>query len=281
MSATRNYRSNHFALGGTMLRQLREEQHFSLMDVEQESSGGVGYAQLQRIETGRIARPSSETITTILDTYGASYRVRCEVLEAYGYSPPTPLPSPAEIAAARRQVAQDFAMATFPVYLIDCAQRLQAWNRYMPRLIGCAPEDPALNEFVGRTIFDLAFNPQLKTRFLIDNPDEFLPALIIHLKSELWPFRTEGWYATLLRTISAQPELKALWDRADPAALAALGSHIPVPLRLDVPGAGLLTFSFAGSSLISDPRFLVVHYTPIGAVTLRQCADWAEAEGAL
>jgi hypothetical protein len=50
------------------------------------------------------------------------------------------------------------------VYLIDDGQRLLAWNRDVPRLIGIHPDDPALTQFVGVTIIDLASNPAFITR---------------------------------------------------------------------------------------------------------------------
>ncbi|MBA3947922.1 MAG: helix-turn-helix domain-containing protein [Herpetosiphonaceae bacterium] len=266
-------------VGATVLRQLRERAGLTLLEVEAVTEGQIGAAHLQRIESGKTKLPDRGTLVTILAALGTSYPNQRVVLENFGYKAPTGLPTEAEIAAARALCETELATATWPVYLSDCALRLLAWNRYVPRLLGRDPDDPALERFLNCTILDLAFNPDFETPFLIDNPDEFLPALLRLVKGNLLPFQGEAWYDTLISRGMALPGFAKLWNTISDEMVEKVGAHINVPMRIDVPQVGLLSFVLAGSNLVHDPRFVVVHYTPFGVITLRQCALWAEAEG--
>ena len=191
--------------GGQRLQDLRKQAGLTLADVEAKARYRIDTAHLHRIETGRIKRPDPETLEVILSALEVSFVDRRDVLEAFGYKIPRNLPTEKEIEQARILCEHELHEATFPVYLIDDALRLWAWNRYVPRLIGMHPDDPALAQFVGVTMIDLAFNPAYPTKFLLDNPDEFLPMWLHTVKTALQPVQDEPWYGDWLTKARALP----------------------------------------------------------------------------
>jgi GNAT superfamily N-acetyltransferase len=185
-------------------------------------------------------------------------------------------PSEPEVAEAITLSAHELHDATYPVCLIDHGQRLWAWNRYTPRLVGLHPDDPATARFFGVTTLDLAFNPAFETRLQIENPDDFLPAMLHFAKVDIYPYREQPWYQELIAKTTGFPGFRDLWERLPTDTLRSV-----VPLRATIPGIGLLQFRMSSADLLLDSRFQLLHFTPFGAHTLRTCADWAEEEGVL
>jgi transcriptional regulator with XRE-family HTH domain len=272
-------------LGGQKLRELRRRTGLSLMDLaaklESELGKHIDAAHLNKIETGSIKKPLAETLEPILEGLHASYADRRSVLEAFGYSLPLALPTQREIEEMRRLTVNELQDATYPMLLIDLGHRLLAWNRYTPRLIGRHPDDPTLDSYYGVTTFDLVFNPALGGRLLVENPEEFWPAWLRTMKSDLHVFRYEPWFTAMLAQIRRLPGFSEVWDSVPEGEVRLVTPLSVVPLQLNVPGTGVLQFRLSTSDFLLDPRFHVVHFTPYGATTLRACAAWAEAEGVL
>src|SRR4051812_7221546 len=149
--------------GGAMLRRLRQSAGLTLAELAgrlDDANIRVDAAHLQRIETGQIARPTADTLESILTAgLDAPFLVRRNVLDAYGYRLPWALPTPAEIEEARQLCAPEVSTATWPTYFMDYALRIWGWNRYFPRLIGRAPDDPAIERFIGLTHIEIVLNP--------------------------------------------------------------------------------------------------------------------------
>ena len=268
-------------LGGEKLRALRQRAKLTLLDLEAATDFQIGTAHIHKIEVGMIKRPDPETLNIMLIALDASFIDRRDVLEAFGYTTPVYLPTEEEIDEARILCTHELHDATYPIYLIDIGQRLLAWNRYVPRLIGMHPDDPSLVQFVGVTVFDLAFNPTYPVKHLIDNPDEYLPAMLKFIKTGLEPFREESWYATLLAQARELPGFSEIWDSLDADAYERYTNWSIIPVRIKLQHAGVIQFRVSSSDLLIDPRFRIVHFTPFGATALRQCAIWAEEEGIL
>src|SRR5258706_6534169 len=163
--------TNLRTLGGAKLQELRKATGLSLLDLAGKLEGdrekSIDAAHINKIETGSIKKPQAETLEAILEGLHANYRDRRDVLEMFGYTVPITLPTAEDIEEVRRLTAHELNDSTYPIYLVDFGQRLWAWTRYMPRLIGLHPDDPALSRFVGVTLFDLAFSPAFETRLLI------------------------------------------------------------------------------------------------------------------
>lgn len=267
------------SLGGQKLHALREQAHLSLVDLEAKTDFRVGTAHMQKIEVGAVKRPDPETLAVILTALNANFVDRREVLEAFGYRAPYSLPSEQEIDEARRLCGQELNDVTVPVYLIDDGQRLLAWNRYVPRLIGMHPDDPLLDHFYGVTLIDLALNPLYKTAFLIGNLDEFLPMWLRIIKTALAPFQEEPWYTELIIRAREFPGFSEIWDNISVDPLRRVSTERIIPLKVSVPNVGVLSFRLASQPFILDSRFQFISYIPFGATTLRQCAEWAVEEG--
>lgn len=242
---------------------------------------GIDAAHLQRIETGKIRRPAADTLVAILaHGLAAPYRTRRDVLDAFGYRLPWALPTEREIEEGRRLCTQELLSATWPAYLMDHGQRLWSWNRYVPRLLGLTPDDPAPARFVGLTVLDLVFNPAVGTNLMIANPERFRPLFLRMFKIQTQPHAHEPWFHDLIARARAWPGFDEMWAELPEDAEEVLATQPIIPIEFRVPDvAHPLRFRIALIYLSLDPRFQVVHWIPYGAATLRHCARWAEEDG--
>lgn len=272
------------AAGGAVLRGLRRAAGLSLIELAgrlDDNGVRIDAAHLQRIETGRIAKPTVDTLQAILTLgFEASYRTRRDVLQAFGYRLPWALPADGEIEEGRRLCTQELLCATWPAYLMDHGQRVWAWNRYVPRLLGLAPDDPAPAAFVGLTVLDLVFNPEVSTTFMIANAEHFRPLFLRMFRIQTQAHAHEPWFHDLIERARAWPGFEELWSSLPEDADEVLSTQPIIPIEFQVPGADQpLRFRLALIYLTLDPRFQVVHWIPYGAATLRHCAQWAEDDG--
>lgn len=270
--------------GGMQLRALREAAGYSLGELAgriDDQGGGIDAAHLQRIESGRIKRPASATLETILtDGLGAPFRRRRDVLDSFGYRLPWALPTDREIEEGRRLSAHELRSATWPAYMMDIGQRVWAWNRYVPRLLGLEPDDPAPARFVGLTVLDLVFNPLVGTNLMIANPERFHPLFLRMFRVQTLAHAHEPWFHELIARASAWPGFADLWASLPATADEALDDQPIYPVAFSVPGVDEpLQFRIILIYLTLDPRIQVVHWIPFGAAAFRHCAQWAEADG--
>jgi transcriptional regulator with XRE-family HTH domain len=259
--------------GGARLRALREAAGRTQLWVEAEAELGTGY--LQRLESGRVAQPERPTLGRILDALGARYGERREVLTLFGYSVATPPPTDEELAWARAACHRELHEVPFPAYVLDCTHRLVAWNRYFPRLLGVGPDDPLLGRLAGRSLLAPWFDPASPLAALVAEPEVFLPALIRALRFEMQQFRTEAWYAAVLAEFEELPRFRHYWALVEREPAPASAARALVPVRLAVPGTGLLQFRLAAETFLRDARFRMIYYFPSDLATMRQCAAWA------
>ncbi|HXH10884.1 MAG TPA: helix-turn-helix domain-containing protein [Alphaproteobacteria bacterium] len=263
----------HKTPGGLRLRTLREQAGKTQLAVEVEADLGSGY--LQRIETGKVIHPQRPTLERILAALEARYGERREVLELFGYMVTTPLPSEEEVDWACALSHSGLHSVVFPAYILDCAHRLLAWNRYVPKLFGVAPQ--AMASWARACMLDLWLNPRHGLTTLVDNPDTFFPAMVRALRHEMQPFRHEEWCVELIaRLLRELPLFKKYWTVVEHAGMHAIAARAVVPMRLEVPGVGLLQFRLSAEHFTRDARFRIVYYLPADACTMQQCAVWAD-----
>lgn len=263
--------------GGARLRAAREAAGRTQLWVEAEADLGTGY--LQRVESGKVAQPERATLERVLAALGARYSERREVLELFGYAVATPPPTDEDVAWARAACHRELDEVAFPAYVLDCTHRLVAWNRHVPRLFGVAPGDPTLGGLAGASLLAAWFDPASPVAPLVVEPDVFLPAMIRALRYEMEQFHGEPWYAAVLARLDELPRFRHYWGvvRREPApASAARGL---VPLRLAVPGAGVLQFRLASETFVRDARFRLIDLFPADPATMRRCAAWATGGG--
>jgi transcriptional regulator with XRE-family HTH domain len=265
--------------GGARLRQVRQAAGRSQLWVEAEAELGTGY--LQRVESGKVAQPERPTLERILAALGARYSERQEVLEFFGYTVATPPPTEEEIAWAANCSQPDLRAAVFPAYVLDCAHRLIAWNDYLPRLLGWEPADRRMSQLAHASMLAHWFDPASPLGALVVEPDVFLPAAIRALRYEMRRYRHEAWYRTMLAgLLDDLPRFRAAWARVAQEPEWASATRALVPLRLGVPGIGLVQFRLSTEPFTRDGRFRVVYLFPADVTTMRQCAAWtASAAG--
>jgi transcriptional regulator with XRE-family HTH domain len=300
--------------GGTRLRAVREQAGRSQLWVEAEADLGTGY--LQRVESGRVAQPGRATVERILDALDARYSERRDVLELFGYTVTTPLPTADEIAWAKANCQHELHDVPFPAYVLDCLPRLIAWNRFVPRMLGRPPRtragrsaspvstgagpdstspapsaDPAtstadadawaesmLETLAGRPVLLSWFDPASPFGALVAEPDVFLSAMVRAMRYEFHQFRGEPWVAETIEEMSARlPRFREEWDRLAEAPPPISAARILVPVRLNVPGTGQLQFRLVSEPFVRDTRFRLIYFVPADPTTMRQCAAWASS----
>jgi transcriptional regulator with XRE-family HTH domain len=257
------------------LRALRDYCGRTQLEVELDANLGIGY--LQRVESGKVRYPERDTLERILKALSAPYTERRDILELFGYVVDTPLPDAQEIDQAVRACRQELDDAVFPAYLLDCAHRLLGWNAFFARVFG--------NRYFAEPVsmLRLLFNPAFGVTPLIANPDEFFPAQIRALRYQMRLFRGEAWYNALIADLLAEsPLFKRHWE-AFATALPRdqqreqIAARALVPLRLDLPATGLLSFRLTAEPFAHDRRFRVLYYLPADAATIQQCVAWLDS----
>jgi transcriptional regulator with XRE-family HTH domain len=259
--------------GGATLRALREAAGRTQLWVEAEAELGTGY--LQRVESGRVAQPSRQTLERILNALAARYSERRETLELFGYAVTTLPPDAAECAWARAVCARELHAVTFPAYVLDCVNRLLAWNRYLPRLLGVVADDPTLGGLAGRSLSAAWFDPTSPLAPLVAEPELFLPALIRALRYEMQFFRAEPWQAEMLKQHLALPRFQHYWELTEREPPVVSAARALVPVRLNVRGVGQLHFHLSSERFLRDARFRMLYFFPADPATLQRCAEWA------
>jgi transcriptional regulator with XRE-family HTH domain len=263
--------------GGAKLRTLRERSGKTQLWVEVEADLGTGY--LQRVESGRVAQPERPTLERILAALDARYTERRDILEVFGYTVATPPPDEADLLWARDACRRELHDVLFPAYVLDCTHRLVAWNRYLPRLLGAAPDDPLLERLAGGSLLAAWFDPVSPLAPLVVEPETFLPALIRALRYEMQQFRAETWAAALLAQLRDElPRFRHYWDLVEGEPALSSAARALVPVRLAVSGAGVLQFRLSSEHFALDARFRIVYYFPADPATMQQCAVWADLD---
>lgn len=263
--------------GGARLRAVREAVGKTQLWVEVEADLGTGY--VQRVEAGKVVQPERVTLERILAALEARYSERREVLELFGYTVTTTPPTGEEVAWAQEVCRQPLRELPFPAYVLDCTHRLVAWNRYVPLLFGIAPADPSLGGLAGKSLLAAWFDAASPLAPLVAEPDQFFPANIRALRYEMQQFRTEPWYTGVLARLDALPRFRRYWALAEQEPAPVSAARALVPVRLAVPGVGLLLFRLASEPFVRDARFRMIDYFPADPATMRQCAAWADQDG--
>lgn len=266
--------------GGRLLRSLRKSRDETIENIA--TDAGITYKTLQGIETGVTKSPSLDTLRCVVDALHKIVPVplidRQKVYVAYGYKKTYPLPTQAEINNAIQEWQEKCREVPYPAYLVDCAQRLLDWNQYAPRLVGLKSGDLQLDQFAGVTIYDVTF--ALSNSFIkIVNRDEYLADLMRTIKAEDSVFQYEDWYQDhLLEVQEKYPEFAELWKKieVDVSGQFELGNNTPI--KLEIPGTGILTFRLSRINFVSDIRFFVVQWIPMDDFSMLQCLLWVKEE---
>jgi MmyB-like transcription regulator ligand binding domain/Helix-turn-helix domain len=260
--------------GGIKLRMLREQAGKTQLFVEAEANLGSGY--VQRIESGKVRQPERQTLERLLTALAAQYSERRDVLALFGYLVTTPLPTEAEITWARHVCCSELHGVTFPAYLLDCAHRLLAWNRYIPKILKRVAEHPEHARTAHWSILQTWFDPRYQVATYVQNPDTFFMHMVRALQHEMQSFGTEPWHAELIRQLVHDvPLFKTYWEQRQTYEPYAIAARALVPVQLQLPDIGCLQFRLSAEPFTRDARFRIIYYLPADPSTMRQCAVWA------
>jgi transcriptional regulator with XRE-family HTH domain len=259
--------------GGARLRALREQAGRTQLWVELEAELGTGY--LQRVESGRVAQPERPTAERVLAALGARYGERREVLELFGYTVTTPLPTDHDIAWAIEVSHHELHDVAFPAYVLDCAHRLIAWNRFVPPLFGINARDPTMGGLARRSLLAPWFEPRSPLARTLAEPEAFLPALVRALRYEMQQFGGEPWYTEVMARLHELPPFHDAWARVEQEPPPASAARALVPVRLVVPRVGTLLFRLSSERFTRDARFRMIYYFPADPATMRWCVALA------
>ncbi len=266
--------------GREMLRALRETSGLSQMELALRLSDAgirVDQAHVQKIESGTIKRPTAPTLDAIL-TVGLNvpYRVRIDVLAAFGYRLRWKLPTDQEVEAELKLSTEELTRAIWPCYLVDYAHRIWGWNRLFPRLLGNTADDPANSRYVGVTVLDILFNPVVGTNRQIANAESFAPVIMAWFKLMTKQYRQEPWFHDLMTKAKTWPGFFEMWNRIPEGPQVLLVEPPVIPVEIHVPGlASPLRFRAVHAPVTFDPRFAILHMIPLSVETQAVCAAWA------
>lgn len=266
---------------GSYLRQLRKERGVSIDNLRYACA--VTARTIQEIETAATVRPERKTLLALLQGLSTYKRLtsdeRKKALEPFGYRDQSLLPEGEEITSIARQWESSVFELPHPAYLVDFAHRFLAWNRYAPRVIGLTYGHPALEKLRRRTLFDLIFDRQFETAFVIKNKEEFLPEMLYVMRCEFEPFKDDDWCKECIRQAREEhPAFRALWDKVQKKPVQQLGLRTMGPVVTQARGGVELRFHLLGTDFVNDSRFRVIQYLPADAATMRQCLEWVEEE---
>jgi transcriptional regulator with XRE-family HTH domain len=262
--------------GGNRLRALREFYGRSQLDVELDGNLGVGY--LQRVESGKVKQPERDTLDRILTALNATYMERRDILELFGYVVDAPIPDEREIQWAIAACQTELDGAVFPVYVLDCAHRLLAWNALVPQIFRI---DRLLHPIANAerlSMLNIIFDPAYGVTESIVNREAFFPAQIRALRSEMQWFRDEDWYKRLIGDMLKIPEFEKYWT-ADTLDSPRLAARPLTPLSLKLPTGDILQFRLIAEPFVQDRRFRVIYCLPADTATIQQCVNWLEDSG--
>lgn len=236
------------------------------------------------VDTGNLwkqinghVKPKAQALDEILVALDVPFHVYRDLMVLHGYAPRVRLPNARDIANACDVCQEELHGVPYPAYLVDCGQRLHAWNRYAPQLLGITSEQARDDGYGNATVLDLAFNQDYRAASRIVNGEAFLPIMVAVMRSEFQVFLHEPWCNALVTRYRRDvPGFDALWDHPYMLPPQKTATRTMGPLVLNVEGIGNVTFRLWGNDFIHDPRFRIVQYIPVDAKTLRACAMWVE-----
>lgn len=263
--------------GGQKLRKIRERQ--KLNQFEFDLSGVVTQANLSRIETGRIF-PSHEKLKAILDRLHPTFNERREVLSAFGYLPPYPIPDAAEIEAACRRCRPVLDEIPMPAYLQDFLTRFLAWNDLFTRLLGDQADSDHFKKLHNMPLFKAQFDSRLRMADYMENMEPSLLAEMEDIRDRLAPHCDEQWYDGFIAELCEDAQFHRYWQATEGHApsekpVTAFAASIIEPVEFTIPGEETeLQFYANVDPLTGDDRFRMVYLIPATAMTIRQVERW-------
>jgi len=277
-------RMDELQRAGELIRLLRKERGLSQGDLitpaKTSQRERLHQKLLSDIEGGKPTKSNNprriETIQSIFDaierhapTQPIPTGIKHSILRGLGLIPTITLPSPAEIAAIVESWTKDYDNLPQPVYLIDIAARVHAWNVAFQGLSGMRRGDPKLANI---TVFDLMFSRFGDDRWKFLDREKIQRQLVHAVRVEYEQFQCDEWWRPSIRAAKASyPDFDAMWNIDSVSPLHDVTFRIMGPMRVEFVGHGLFEFQILLTVVEGDMRFFAVQYVPIDEESARKC----------
>lgn len=264
---------------GALLRRLRE--HRGLAQDSLVGPDGVlvlNQANYSRVERG-LATPTRDKLDAILNLFQASYNERQEILTAFGYPPPKPLPTQAEMDAVRERCQPTLDALPVPAFISDIITRLAATNCLFEQLIG---EGDLLRRLQGQPLFKAQFEGMLRLPSFTESMESYLLETARMIRYRLAPYQSEAWYADFVEELcTEEPAFRHYWDASEgleppEPPLFDFANRIFHPVSYAMPGSDGVRLQFYSNpeELKDDNRFWLICLVPSDSFSLRQIERW-------
>lgn len=264
--------------GGKMLRMIRERHKVSQLEFD--FSGVMTQANYSKIELDK-AIPSRPKLEAILDLLNATFNERRDLMRAFGYLPPCPIPDEEEIEAICARCQPILDTTDMPAYLMDFLTRLLAWNDSFTRLLGDLEPGDVLDSLRDQPLFKMQFDSRVRMADLMEDLEpSYLLAEMQAIRERLAPYRGERWYDGFIAGLCTDRDFNRYWHKAAETDLpeeqeAETSDQMVQPVGFTLPGSDTeLHFHANLDAVMEDERFQLVYLIPADAFTLRQVERW-------
>jgi transcriptional regulator with XRE-family HTH domain len=248
-------------------------------------ASGTDQAHISRIESNR-QHPEYSTLGRICDALALSQTERSYLLALAGYQVVPPLPDDAAIRGALRKLAPLLDSFAYPATLIDEGERMWYSNELAVTLwgecYGSSCQERCLELIRGRRSLETIFEPaHYRERIAAWAAYyEDLEHVLLRNVALFWrAFRVRAndpEMKAALSRLSQNPDFCQLWDRVSHGENDLLYvDHATYTIHH--PELGQLRLHCWRTRAAIDERFIVVHFSPVDAVTSRILTSLTES----
>jgi transcriptional regulator with XRE-family HTH domain len=244
-----------------MLKDLRQQKELNQTDLSKALGWSLSGTRVSDLEQG-LSIPDEELTNRIATVFGVDDAMRADLLLAAGC-----VPSDRDVLDLRESLQKRLEQWPEPMYVVDFAWRLIAWNRRMLEVFGF-DETRLLSR--KPCWLELAFSPEWPVRERVKNWDESAEQLVQAFLVENWRRRSFGqrWMETLLLELRRFPDFAAFWDGAQTLGARKLISDRKLmrlcwtELRIRIPPKRTVEYRIVQREIEEDSRYRIVYYSP-------------------
>lgn len=263
--------------GARKLRIMRERRKLKQLDFD--FSDVITQANYSKIERG-ISTPSREKLQAILEWMQATFNEQRDVLSAFGYLPPYPIPDEAEIQVARDRCRPVLDEVRMPAYLMDFLTRFLDWNDCFAKLLGDQETSDALDDLKNKPLFETQFHSRVRIAGYIGDMEPYLLTEMQAIRERLAPFSDERWYDAFVADLCQEPNFNHYWQATaemvpNEEPVTEFAASIVEPVKFTIPGEDTELHFYANVDPVNgDDRFRLVYLIASDSLTMRQVERW-------
>jgi hypothetical protein len=123
------------------------------------------------------------------------------------------------------------------------------------------------------------FDPASPVGSRVVEPERLLPALVRAARYEQLQLHAGPWHAAIFDDLAAAlPRFRHYWEAGLQSPEPVMAARGVVPVKLDVPEAGVLEFRLAAEPFARDPRFRLMTFFPADLAAMHWCEAVTRAE---